>query len=78
MAQTYILLYTKHKILLLLLTKRLIIIFLLARSAQSNIGLTFKAWPERSEGLAWFLRDLLAKTMTKGFIRLKQLFDVLF
>jgi len=41
-----------------------------------NIGLTFKAWPERSEGLAWFLRDLLAKTMTKGFIRLKHLLEL--
>jgi len=52
-----------------------ILFFLGRRRRPANIGLTFKAWPERSEGLAWFLRDLLAKTMTKGFIRLKQLLD---
>ena len=51
--------------------------FLRASARPPNIGLTFKAWPERSEGLAWFLHCCSAKTMTKGFIRLKQLFDVL-
>ena len=31
--------------------------------------------PEQSEGLAWFLRNLLAKTMTKGIIGLKHLLE---
>jgi len=31
---------------------------------------------ERSEGLAWFLRYLLAKTMTKGVIGLKHVLGV--
>ncbi len=31
----------------------------------SNIGLTFKSAPERSEGLAWFVHCCSAQTMPK-------------
>ncbi len=31
-------------------------IYFFCPKGPANIGLTFKAWPERSEGLAWFLR----------------------
>ena len=34
--------------------------------------------PDRSEGLAWLLRDLLAKSMTKGTVRLKQVLDAFY
>jgi len=48
---------------LLLLMK--LFIFSRALARPSNIGLTFKSAPEQSEGLAHFLRNLLAKSVTK-------------
>jgi len=38
----------------------------MAREARRpNISLTFKSAPERSEGLAWFVHEISAQTMTK-------------
>jgi hypothetical protein len=44
---------------------RLKSIFILGAKRQSNISLTFKSAPERSEGLAWFVHCCSAQTMTK-------------
>jgi len=40
-------------------------VIILQSIGHSNIGLTFKSVPERSEGLAWFVHCCSAQTMPK-------------